>query len=274
MYVATFAIAEASGLPLPEASPTGPQVADARSLLVLALPVVPVLALTLAIGRWVDRAPLSRLGFRPPSGVRGWLGQTLVPLALAGVLLALWRGLAGLGLGFQASRGPLVGDLGGAMGYAAGFLGAALFEEVVFRGYLYSTLRERFPWVHAAGISSVLFTLLHGGNPGVGTVALVNTFLLGLGLAMAREATGGLWWSTLFHAGWNFLLGCVLSLPLSGIRLGGFREVTVEGPTTLSGGSYGPEASWLLGLLLLLTVVGGAWRLGGVPEGTTEVPGG
>ena len=65
---------------------------------------------------------------------------------------------------------------------------APVFEEIVFRGMLYATLRRRLAWPIAATLSAAVFAIAHGyGAAGFGSV-----FLSGLLWAIAYERTGSL----------------------------------------------------------------------------------
>jgi membrane protease YdiL (CAAX protease family) len=72
---------------------------------------------------------------------------------------------------------------------------APVFEEIVFRGLLYATLRRRLAWPLAAGVSAGIFAVAHGyGAAGFGSV-----FLSGLLWAIAYERTGSLVPNTAAH---------------------------------------------------------------------------
>jgi uncharacterized protein len=150
-----------------------------------------------------------------------------------------------------------------------GFLGAALVEEIIFRGYVYSTLRERFAWVNAAGLTTVLFIAFHATPAQIDAVALINTFLIGMVLAAVRERCGSIWPGALFQCVWNLTLACVLARPLSGLEFPRTQKYEITGPTALTGGAYGPEASWLLtGFLLLILLTLAFWLEDGASPNT------
>jgi uncharacterized protein len=72
---------------------------------------------------------------------------------------------------------------------------APVFEEIVFRGLLYATLRRRLAWPIAAIVSAGVFAIAHGyGAAGFGSV-----FLSGLLWAIAYERTGSLLPNTAAH---------------------------------------------------------------------------
>ncbi|MEL7060029.1 MAG: type II CAAX endopeptidase family protein [Acidobacteriota bacterium] len=143
--------------------------------------------------------------------------------------------------------------------FAAGFLIMSFFEEMVFRGYVFTTLRDRFTWVHAAGFSSLLALAFTAGAPEADALALGNTFLFGLLLAALREKTGSIWPGTLLHALWNVLVAHWLSVPVSGILYPSPRTIEVEGAASVTGGAYGPEASAVLLPMLLALIAAAAW---------------
>lgn len=236
-----------------------------------ALLAVPVMAATIAFVRMVDRKPLHAIGAMWPPGRGGQAGLHLgAALGTAAAVLGVWYLGAGLIVRFDVTASPEAPGTGTLAAYALGFLGTACLEEWILRGYIYSTLRERLSWVHAGGIAALLFVLPQLTSPDVTAPGLVSAFLLGMTLAAVRELTGSLWPGVVFHGGWNFLMGCVLALPVSGNHLPSVRRVEVTGAEPWSGGAYGPEGSWLMVALLLLVVVGLAGVLGGGEEASED----
>lgn len=79
-----------------------------------------------------------------------------------------------------------------------------IVEEVLFRGFLFGTLRRRkVKMVLATFITSLLFAGLHlfGATDGsLLWLAFIDTFVLSLVLCYVREATGSLWASIGVHA--------------------------------------------------------------------------
>ncbi len=87
-----------------------------------------------------------------------------------------------------------------------------LSEELMFRGVLYSGLRDRLsPWP-AVVITSILFGGIHVLNVGAtghlqgAILQSVATAMLGLMLMALRLRMGSLWPAVLVHAAWNALL--------------------------------------------------------------------
>jgi membrane protease YdiL (CAAX protease family) len=78
-----------------------------------------------------------------------------------------------------------------------------LAEEIMVRGFLYSSLKKALRVGPAALITSLLFASAHlpeGGAAGPLYIAAIDTFVLSLVLIYLREKTGSLWASITLHA--------------------------------------------------------------------------
>jgi membrane protease YdiL (CAAX protease family) len=76
-------------------------------------------------------------------------------------------------------------------------------EEILVRGFLYSSLKKTLPIIWAAVATSAMFAIAHlpeGGAAGPLYIAALDTFVLSLVLIYLREKTGGLWASITLHA--------------------------------------------------------------------------
>jgi hypothetical protein len=246
------------------------------ALTVLTLP--PQIAVTWLFVRFLDRRSLASIGLRRPAGGprAAWRQLVIAPLGAVAVLgawlalvLALPSSLAAVhygGISPGLSHGPAWWPLPPVLLLVAlliGFLLQGGLEELIVRGYVYHTLRERWrPWI-AALFSSTLFALLHLNNPDVSVSALLNVLLAGMVLAALVERTGSLWSATLAHGVWNFAVACLLSVPVSGVAIFHLLSVTITGDPGLTGDGFGPEGSWLLtliGVALTAALWRGLWR--------------
>ncbi len=145
----------------------------------------------------------STLGLRPRRG--GWqpLVLTAVTLVAAGLVMDLAVAMAGESLAvtpdwtewFDADLawGPPAMV---AAALASIVLFAPVFEEIVFRGLLFGTLRNAFGWPLAAALSAAVFALAHG----YGSLGFASVFLSGVLWAYAYEATGSLLPGIVAHA--------------------------------------------------------------------------
>lgn len=137
----------------------------------------------------------------------------------------------------------------------------AFAEELLFRGYILNNLMQSVnKWV-ALGISALLFTLVHAGNPGAqdSILPLIEIFIGGLMLGINYIYTKNLWFSIFLHFGWNFFMGPVLGYEVSGLNLQPILTQNMSGPEIWTGGAFGFEGSVLsmaLNVLLILVLVG------------------
>lgn len=78
-----------------------------------------------------------------------------------------------------------------------------LTEEIMVRGFLYSSLKKGMPTLAAVLVTSAIFAGAHlpeGGAAGPLYIAALDTFVLSLVLIYLREKTGSLWASITLHA--------------------------------------------------------------------------
>ena len=211
---------------------------------------------TWAFVRIVDKRKLRSLGleFR-----QGWAADFGKGAALAIVILAAIFAFSVVtnsiridGFARPAPEGASVATY--LLGAFLAFLVVGVYEELMFRGYILQRLNERAGRVVSILVSSVLFAVLHGANPGADAFGVFNTTIIAVILCVLYFRTRSLWMPIGFHFAWNFFLGHVYSMPVSGMPVYGILNVVeVDPDSRLTGGSYGPEAG------LACTIALGAW---------------
>jgi uncharacterized protein len=191
--------------------------------------------------RLLDRRPCLDLGLGRSAG---WLAEVGSGFGLGAALMA---GIAALeiGLGWYrldglAPAGAATRDL--LFGLVI-YLAVAFGEELVTRGYILQTLAEGWGRTWATVLSSLIFALLHAGNPGSGPVPILGIFFAGLMLATGYLVTARLWLPIGLHWSWNYFQGPVFGFSVSGTEASGLLRLSAVGPEPLTGGPFGPEAS-------------------------------
>jgi hypothetical protein len=137
------------------------------------------------------------------------------------------------------------------------------------RGYPFAVLRERFGVWPAIAATSVIFGLMHLGNPSVTARSIALVMLAGVFLGLVVVVTRSLWAAWVAHFAWNFTLAALLHTPVSGLPLARpDYQLLDAGPDWATGGSWGPEggAGAALGMLASMGYL--SWRLR--RRGTTD----
>ena len=186
-----------------------------------------------------------------------WIGTVLGFFSLTAVLLAV-RGLHGFYFGPVALSGRTL--LRYALLWALAFLMVGIWEEYFFRGYPQFVLTRGMGFWPAAIMTSLFFGVLHGTNPGESPVGLAAVFAVGLFFCLTLRRTGDLWFAVGFHAAWDYAQTFLYGVPDSGApAVGHLFNSHFQGPTWLTGGSVGPEASLLVFPVLGLAALIVAW---------------
>jgi membrane protease YdiL (CAAX protease family) len=148
-----------------------------------------------------------------------------------------------------------------------GLIAAAIFEEILFRGYVLQTIERASNTKIAVIASSLLFGAAHINNfqqgvPLFNQMASCTALGLDAGLLFcaAYLYTRRLWLAAGLHAFWNIFEGPVFGTPVSGMYMGEPLIFSgLNGPPWLTGGVFGPEAS-IVELIVCLLLAWAIWR--------------
>lgn len=117
-------------------------------------------------------------------------------------------------------------------------------EEILSRGWMFSSLSAKHTIPVGILISSLFFTFLHLGNHAISLIPLLDLTLFGVLTCLMMLKTGNIWTIGSLHAAWNCFQGNVFAFPVSGTQAGhAFIQVGITGPEWLSGGDFGVEGS-------------------------------
>jgi uncharacterized protein len=196
---------------------------------------------------------------------KGWVRDLILGsvIGIAGLALGVGVAAAGGGLRFSfIGTGLLFAAVKTLLAFSVLLLIAALAEEAMFRGYPLQTFsRAGLVWFGVV-VTSLPFGLAHLWNPNVAAgITFVNTVIAGVWLALAYLKTRSLWFPLGVHWGWNWALGWVFGLPISGLNLVSNTLLTGQdlGPAWLTGGSYGIEGG-VAGTVALVVSILFVWR--------------
>jgi membrane protease YdiL (CAAX protease family) len=138
-------------------------------------------------------------------------------------------------------------------------IGAAVTEEMLFRGILFRWL-EQFggSWI-ALLLTSALFGAAHLNNPNASWIAAGGIAIeAGVMLGAAYMLTRSLWFPMGLHAAWNFTQGEIYDIPVSGTKVDGMVDARLSGDPLLTGNGFGLEASIIA---IVVATLFGLWLL-------------
>lgn len=133
-------------------------------------------------------------------------------------------------------------------------------EEIVFRGWFMQTIGWRhWPWLGFL-LSMIFFVLAHSPNAGYNVLPYLNLVLVSTFLSIYILKEKNLWGVCGIHTGWNWTMGNVLGLSVSGNeKLGdSVFNLSLNGNEILTGGKFGIEASIIVTIIFGVGII---WQL-------------
>ncbi|WP_174819279.1 CPBP family intramembrane glutamic endopeptidase [Paenibacillus lautus] len=175
---------------------------------------------------------------RQRAGIEALLGVLTGKIFIAGSVFIIMA-LGGYSFQWASSSNAgsvLISSIGAA-------LGAAIVEELIFRGLMFQAIDRLGGEMLALAVTSLFFGVAHLGNPGATlysafAIALEAGVLLGAAFLWRRN----LWFTIGLHFAWNAIEG-LLGIPVSGHSAAGLFTVKVNGAALLTGGDFGLEGS-------------------------------
>ena len=219
-------------------------------ILIQAVTLASVLLLMYVFRKWLDRRPFVTLGFQFGGTERLHLVIGLIwGAALIGVVFGVLLISGQIEISeWRAPSGQMVVTL-------FVMIMAASQEEFITRGYMLNNYMKSINKYLALFLVSVLFAAVHGANPNVSLVALLNIILAGLLLGIYYVHRKNLWFPVGLHIGWNFFQGVIIGSPVSGINVDSILGLKFIGNDWLTGGEFGFEASLVTSVVLLVATI-------------------
>ena len=156
-------------------------------------------------------------------------------------------------------------------------MAVAINEEVMARGNILRTLMESMGKYWALVVSAVIFSLLHGLNPGITFIGFTNIFLAGILLGIYYIHTKNLWFPIGLHLTWNYFQGPVWGYSVSGEEIKGMVTQKLTGSDLFTGGKFGFEASLICTIIMVAAIILIDWiarkNVVSEPLVTEDIPG-
>lgn len=146
--------------------------------------------------------------------------------------------------------------------FFGGFIVQGAMEELLCRGFLLHSLKEKVSLPIAVAISTVMFIIPHwsslfAGQIIYGIVGIGNLVLISIIFSILTIRLKNIWAACGIHSFWNFILYSVLGLNLSGSdeNAAAIFNMKSVGKNVINGGLYGIEASVITTVILGVFVI-------------------
>ncbi|HEL1760874.1 TPA: CPBP family intramembrane metalloprotease [Streptococcus suis] len=215
-----------------------------NAFVTLSLELLAFAFISLAIilwARFVEKSPWAGLGFtKKGAGKDFLLGWGIGAAKLTTCTLIMW-GLGAIEFTSIQFSTKLVGEF---IILILAWSIQGTTEEILTRGWMFSSLSAKHNIPIGIIVSSLFFTFLHLGNNAISLIPLLDLTLFAILACLVMLKTGNLWIISGIHAAWNCFQGNVFAFPVSGTDAGqAFIQIGITGPEWLSGGKFGVEGS-------------------------------
>jgi membrane protease YdiL (CAAX protease family) len=129
-----------------------------------------------------------------------------------------------------------------------------IMQEYLVRGYLFFLIRREYNTITAVIITTLLFTLLHGGAFEAGIAAVLNVISMGIFMSALLIYTGNLIAPIAAHGIWNIigsLIGCVSLADDYPVLI----HCELTGAKIISGGEYKLEGSVIVLIINVINIL-------------------
>lgn len=230
---------------------------DARTItLITYYGYIIVSAVALLYWKIVEKKPLSEMGFTKHIGsyfIGAVIGVLLLGVAV--VAIALTGSIKYVGV-FDNIDAVTIALLAG------GFVVQGATEEILCRGIVFHSLKEKTSLGIAVNVSTLMFIIPHlsslfDGGVAYGILGIINLVLISTVFSLLTVGFKSIWAAYGLHSAWNAVLYCVLGLNLSGNdeTVTAVFNMQSVGKNILNGGEYGIEASVITAVVLAIAVI-------------------
>ena len=148
----------------------------------------------------------------------------------------------------------IIGVLFGQFKYDGMDLSSCLLLIIYFIGYGVQSFGEEIycrGWAltYFARRHSILFAIFASN-----IMLIVNIFLIGTLFAIIFLKYDNIWICGGIHTAWNFMLGPVFGLNVSGSATHSLLKFTTASPSILNGGTFGPESSLIVSFVVIVAI--------------------
>ena len=202
--------------------------------------------------KFFERRPFHTIGFTKDNALRKYLFGFTSGFILNLMIIALLAIFGSINISSGSNTAIDTYVIGGVLVFLLGYIIQGASEEILTRGWMFQVIGARYkPWLGVL-ITSIVFSVMHLGNNGANIFAVINIFLIAILLSLFVMKDSSIWGACGFHSAWNWTLGNVFGLSVSGSRdKTSLFDLTTEGNELITGGQFGAEGSIILTFLLI-----------------------
>ena len=143
-----------------------------------------------------------------------------------------------------------------------GFIIQGAMEEILCRGLVLMSLKDKVPLPIGIGVSTVVFIIPHlpalsEGRPIFVLIGMLDLIIISVIFSLLTIRYDSIWAACGSHSVWNFVLFSILGLNLSGndTKTAAIFDMRSVGENIFNGGKYGIEASAVTAVVLSAAAV-------------------
>lgn len=209
-----------------------------------------VIAIVLLYWKFTAKKPISEIGLNKKFGSY-FIGAVIgiILLLVSVVVIVLTRAIEYHGI-FDNINVPIL------LLFVGGFIIQGAMEEILCRGLVLQSLKDKISLSAAIAVSTILFIIPHcsslfAGKTIYGMIGIVNLVLISVIFSLLTIRFNNIWVACGLHSFWNLVLYSVLGLNLSGNdEVTAIFNMQSVGKNILNGSDYGVEASIITAIIL------------------------
>jgi CAAX protease family protein len=205
--------------------------------------------------RFFEGRQIFTLGFTKKEAIKRYLSGFGIGLLMNTIVVGIMDILGNIEIAEESSSIIGLNAIGIVIIFLFGFIVQGAAEEILSRGWMLQVIGSRYkPWIGVV-ISTIFFAFAHLGNSGVNPASVINLILVALILVLFVMNEGSLWFACAWHSSWNWVLGNVYGLSVSGSgEKVSIFDLNTTGNELISGGGFGPEGSLVTTFVLLVGI--------------------
>jgi len=200
--------------------------------------------------------PISSLGFTKNGALKKYFSGFAIGVLMNSVVVGIMAISGSIDIASESVNLTGIDAIGIVAIFLFGFIIQGASEEILSRGWMMQVIGSRYtPWLGVL-ISTIVFAALHLGNAGVNPPSVINLLLFAILMTLFVMKDGSLWSACAWHSAWNWMLGNVFGLSVSGSgEKVSIFDLNTTGNELISGGGFGPEGSLVTTFVLLIAII-------------------